>query len=113
MIAGRRDTGTPATLPQRHTASDRLQDFPTARSRELLARWAAEPSALLEWLDLGLAPVASVDTTDGLRMALDSGEIVHLRPSGNAPELRCYCEADRPDRAAALVRDVLDRLTTI
>ena len=103
----------PATLPQRHTASDRLQDFPTARSRELLARWAAEPPALLEWLDLGLAPVASVDTTDGLRMALDSGEIVHLRPSGNAPELRCYCEADRPDRAAALVRDVLDRLTTI
>lgn len=100
-------------LPSRHTASDRLQAFPTERSRTLLAEWAAQPDALIAWLGLDLGEVVSTDTTDGLRMALAGGEIVHLRPSGNAPELRCYCEADRPDRAAALVRGVLDRLTTI
>ncbi|HEX7622341.1 MAG TPA: hypothetical protein VF400_02140 [Anaeromyxobacteraceae bacterium] len=41
---------------------------------------------------------------DGLRVTLASGDIVHLRPSGNAPELRCYGEADSPERAAELVR---------
>ena len=37
---------------------------------------------------------ASLDRTDGLRMTLQDGRIVHLRPSGNAPELRMYVEAD-------------------
>jgi len=38
------------------------------------------------------------------------GEIVHLRPSGNAPECRCYAEADSPARAEALVAQHLARL---
>ena len=117
VLAAARRTGQPlsrlvAQLPRRHTASDRLQDIPTEHSRERLAAWAADPGELLDWLDLGLAPIASVDTTDGLRIALGDAEIVHLRPSGNAPELRCYCEADRPERAHALVRAVLDKLKT-
>ncbi|WP_369922687.1 hypothetical protein [Marinomonas polaris] len=37
--------------------------------------------------------VVSIDETDGLRMTLNSGDIIHLRPSGNAPELRCYVES--------------------
>ncbi|WP_425453675.1 hypothetical protein [Marinomonas pollencensis] len=36
--------------------------------------------------------VVAMDETDGLRMILNTGDIVHLRPSGNAPELRCYME---------------------
>jgi phosphomannomutase len=35
----------------------------------------------------------TIDETDGLRMTLADGRIVHLRPSGNAPELRFYAEA--------------------
>ncbi|MCF7994616.1 MAG: hypothetical protein K9L88_07235, partial [Chromatiaceae bacterium] len=31
-----------------------------------------------------------------------SGDILHLRPSGNAPELRAYTEADSPERARDL-----------
>ena len=46
---------------------------------------------------------AGIDFTDGVRMRFEGGDIVHLRPSGNAPELRVYAEADRPDRAAELV----------
>ena len=38
----------------------------------------------------------------GLRIGFDNGEIVHLRPSGNAPELRCYNEAETPQRAQEL-----------
>ena len=55
-------------------------------------------------------PVASLDETDGLRIAFDSGEILHLRPSGNAPELRCYTEASSPGRAAAMVCRSLELL---
>jgi phosphomannomutase len=44
----------------------------------------------------------SVDQTDGLRMSFNGGDIIHLRPSGNAPELRCYTEADTEERARAL-----------
>ena len=40
-----------------------------------------------------------MDRTDGLRMTLVDGRIVHLRPSGNAPELRFYAEADSLDAA--------------
>ena len=45
-----------------------------------------------------------MNQVDGLRVALASGDIVHLRPSGNAPELRCYGEAGTPERAAELCR---------
>ena len=43
-------------------------------------------------------------------MTLERNEIVHLRPSGNAPELRCYAEADSPSRAQYLVDETLRRL---
>ena len=43
-----------------------------------------------------------IDRTDGVRMTFDSDEVVHLRPSGNAPEFRCYNEAAAPDRAGEL-----------
>ena len=96
-------------LPNRHTASDRVKDVPTERSRALLAGWQEDLAAMER--ELGLAqPITKVDRTDGLRATLTNGEIVHLRPSGNAPELRCYAEADSPDRASALVETVLGRL---
>jgi phosphomannomutase len=52
-----------------------------------------------------------------LRITFDSGQIVHIRPSGNAPELRCYTEADTLDaavaantRAMAFIRTAVDAL---
>jgi Phosphomannomutase len=47
--------------------------------------------------------VVSIDETDGYRMEFDSGDIVHLRPSGNAPEFRCYVETESKDRSAELL----------
>jgi phosphomannomutase len=92
-----------AGLPSRHTASDRLKDFDTSRSRRLLAHLASEPGALAAFF-AELGQVAEVNQVDGLRVTLASGDIVHLRPSGNAPELRCYAEASTPARAAELTR---------
>lgn len=91
-----------ADLPPRHTASGRIQGIATLASQRLLAGLAA-PEALQAFFG-ELGQVKAVDRTDGLRVTLDSGEIVHLRPSGNAPELRCYAEADSPARAAELGR---------
>jgi phosphomannomutase len=56
--------------------------------------------------------VSSLDVVDGLRITFRSGEIVHLRPSGNAPELRCYTEADSEARAARLCRIALDAVAS-
>ena len=34
---------------------------------------------------------------------LDDGRIIHFRPSGNAPEMRCYVEAESSEAAEALL----------
>lgn len=97
-------------LPQRYTASDRLQDYPVANSRALLESLQAEPDTCRRLWGDALGEVAHRDTTDGLRLTFANGEIVHLRPSGNAPELRCYAEADSEGRAQALVEDTLGKI---
>ena len=56
------------------------------------------------------APSVWVDQTDGLRITFENDEVIHLRPSGNAPELRCYNEAASPERALLLNRECLSRL---
>ena len=88
-------------LPARFTASDRLKNFPTEISVGRIADLAREPASAADMLpELGV-PVAT-DETDGLRMTFANDEVVHLRPSGNAPELRCYTEADTAQRASQL-----------
>ncbi|MEY4891003.1 MAG: hypothetical protein RIQ75_2133, partial [Pseudomonadota bacterium] len=44
---------------------------------------------------------------DGVRMTFANGRIIHLRGSGNAPELRCYAEAENKALAEALSRQAL------
>lgn len=112
LLTAARARGVPLSqlardLPPRYTASDRLRDFPAADAAALLRRLAASADARAELLaDLCGAPV-TLDQTDGLRMTAANGEIVHLRPSGNAPELRCYAEAADPGRAEWLARSCL------
>jgi len=102
-----------AALPQRFTHSDRIKDFPTARSQAILAAGKADPQALLSQLGFDGAGVAGVDTTDGLRITLADGCIVHLRPSGNAPELRCYAEADSVAVAQRCVDQALKNIQAV
>jgi len=88
-------------LPARFTDSDRLQDFATAVSVRHIAALAADPQAIEQQFPW-LGEVSRIDQTDGLRITFANEEIVHLRPSGNAPELRCYTEADSAQRAREL-----------
>ncbi|MGR8935786.1 MAG: phosphomannomutase, partial [Gammaproteobacteria bacterium] len=108
--AGLKLSALPQRLPARYTASDRLQDFPGAASQALLQKLAASESAIQALFGSLCGSAATLDRTDGLRIGFKNGDIVHLRPSGNAPELRCYAEADTAERAARLVRECLARI---
>lgn len=103
---GRPLSALSADLPARFTASDRLAEFDSARSGPLLEALAGDAAARARLLG-GIGAVEDVDLTDGVRMTLEGGEIVHLRASGNAPELRCYAEAGGEARARALVAALL------
>lgn len=94
-------------LPPRYTASDRLQSFPSERSQQLLQQLASSKSALTDLLGTLCGEPREMNQTDGLRITFENGEIIHLRPSGNAPELRCYAEADNQERAAMLAATCL------
>jgi phosphomannomutase len=106
-VQGRPVSALAADLPRRFTHSDRIKEFPTELSRARLAALksgepAADRAAAEALLGAAFGPVESVDATDGVRIVFASGEIAHLRPSGNAPELRAYTEADSPERAAEM-----------
>ncbi|MGP9654008.1 phosphomannomutase [Halomonas sp. AOP35-4E-18] len=98
-----------ADLPARYTASDRLKDFATEKSHALLAEWQTSPELMQQTLGLQ-SRISAVNSIDGLRATLENGDIVHLRPSGNAPELRCYSESASQADAAALVKQSLAAL---
>ena len=98
-----------ATLPRRFTHSDRLQAFPVELCRRHLGELSTgdferDREAIDARFAADFGPVSALDTTDGLRMTFSSGEIAHLRPSGNAPELRAYTEADSAERAREMNR---------
>ena len=68
------------------------------------------PARLNDFL-AGLDEIATAqDLTDGLRITLHSGRILHMRPSGNAPEFRLYAEAASRAAAADLLARGLHRL---
>ena len=102
-----------SNLPHIYTASDRLQNFERSKSLALINAGLIDPKGLLLQCGLSDFDILSMDDTDGLRLKLDNGDVVHLRPSGNAPELRCYAESNSISRAADLVRTTLKSIRSI
>ena len=107
---GRKLSALPLRLPARFTASDRLQSFPTETSHRILADLSASPDAVAALLSGLCGKPEGLDQTDGLRICVAGDEIVHFRPSGNAPELRCYAESASQERAGFLVQECLRRM---
>lgn len=110
--AARSVSALAATLPQRFTFSDRLTPFPAAASQQLfealLAGDTAERLARQTRLFGSFAGAAShIDLTDGVRTRFAGGAVIHLRGSGNAPELRCYTEAGSESDAITLNHQAL------
>ncbi|CEO38475.1 Phosphomannomutase [Photobacterium kishitanii] len=100
-------------LPQRFTFSDRIQNFATEKSIAILAIAKQQPDIFLQQLELKNSKVEYIDETDGLRIILVCGDIIHFRPSGNAPELRCYAESNCNEQAQYLVKQALHKIIAI
>ncbi|KAF7775459.1 phosphomannomutase [Pseudoalteromonas citrea] len=92
-------------LPSCYTASDRLQNVLPMISKKLLIEAESNPVAFLDMLGVEVRQgiVVKTNTLDGLRMHFNNGECLHIRPSGNAPELRCYVESNSKQLAQNLL----------
>ncbi|MGO4852936.1 phosphomannomutase [Phaeovulum sp. W22_SRMD_FR3] len=93
-------------LPARVTAADRLTDIPTEASNAFLDALIHSPEKRAAFVAT-MGEEVAVDLTDGLRIYLDGKRVVHLRPSGNAPEFRVYAEADSTENARILLASAL------
>ena len=91
----------------RITATGRLQGIDPCLSKAFLQSVQEDPVEIQKLLGVPQSSVATIDQTDGLRMTMQSGQTVHLRLSGNAPEMRIYVEADKDVQAKQTLRDVL------
>lgn len=117
-----------ARLPRRFSKAGLIDGFPRERSLALVRRCSpAEPGVeevrfdgsvpagkeerMREELatcftpDLGFGNIVRVNSLDGVRVWFDNGDIAHIRPSGNAPQLRIYAVADTQARADEIVAE--------
>jgi len=90
-----------AALPLQVALADRLQDVPSDKSAAFLARLGSETGFAAALF--GAHGIAGMSSTDGLQFRTLSGDMVHFRASGNAPELRCYVEGSSPAIAQSLL----------
>lgn len=65
-----------------------------ATAQKLLAKFFTQ--------EMGFGTIVHVDNTDGIQVLFDNGDVAHVRPSGNADELRIYTVADTQVRADAI-----------
>ncbi len=96
-------------FPMAAALSNRVENFPTEKSKVLMAHLSESRVNLGDFL-APLGTLKSLIDLDGLRVTFEDGAIIHLRPSGNAPEFRCYVEAATQEKAASLLRHGLQLL---
>lgn len=77
--------------------SDRLQDIPQDASAAFLAV-LADRETQAQFFPAS-DPVMRMENIDGVKLFFASGNALHYRASGNAPELRCYVEAATQEQA--------------
>ncbi|MCR4290504.1 MAG: hypothetical protein NUV86_09630 [Candidatus Scalindua sp.] len=56
----------------------------------------------------GFTDIVSINFIDGIRIVFSNNDVVHLRPSGNAPEFRIYATADTQEAANQIVEKRYD-----
>ncbi|WP_037294312.1 phosphomannomutase [Roseobacter sp. CCS2] len=99
--------GVVAKQPARFTAADRLQDVDLKAAAAFLDQLRQDDDEKAAFLTALGGTCMAVDETDGVRMTLQDGRIVHLRPSGNAPEMRLYVEASSKKDAREMLETLL------
>ncbi|PJR90226.1 phosphomannomutase [Ochrobactrum sp. 695/2009] len=101
-----KETGKPlsdiaASFHFRTALSDRLQNVPQEKSLAFLSllKNEATRSALFQMDE----PIVRTEAIDGVKLFFHSGNAIHYRASGNAPELRCYVESSGESQAKTLL----------
>ena len=115
------------TLPKRYSKAGLIDNFPVEAAKAIVARFSppdpgvrevdfaggnAYPGLAARKRELerffpgseGFGPVSKVNFIDGVRIHFANGDVAHLRPSGNAPQMRIYSNSDSQARADAIVR---------
>lgn len=96
-------------LPQRFTFSDRIQNFPTEKSKIIIENAKNNPIELLRLIGFN-EEISDLNVIDGLRITLSNSNIIHLRSSGNSPEIRCYSEANDEETARGITEKTLSTI---
>lgn len=101
-------------IPPRFTQAGLIDDFPVTISKQIVSRYSEDNELLREELAQyfaahhGFGDIVQVDTLDGIRIYFSNNDIAHMRPSGNAPQLRIYSVADTQERADTIVKIALE-----
>ncbi|WP_081159226.1 phosphomannomutase [Ensifer aridi] len=94
-----------------YATAGRLENFPIESSRKLMSYLQARVENVSCFL-ASVGAVESLSSADGLRIVLRDERIIHFRPSGNAPEMRCYVEAENEAAAEQLLSAGLTQILT-
>ena len=62
---------------------------------------------------LGYTTISSINFIDGVRISFSGGDVVHLRPSSNAPEFRFYVTTNTQERTDKIIADCFVVIPTI
>jgi phosphomannomutase len=78
---------------------------PVALAQPASADWQERKTMLTRFftIALGFDDIARINVLDGVRVYFRNGDVAHVRPSGNAPQLRIYANSDSQTRADQIV----------
>jgi phosphomannomutase len=108
-----------AALPKRFSKSGLLKNFPREAGLAIVQRLTPSQQDADDDQHARIATslarvftrarcftsVARLDYTDGVRIIFSNNDVAHIRPSGNADELRIYAAADTQSRADTIVAE--------
>jgi phosphomannomutase len=83
----------------------RAGGIPTPLAAGVTEDWQQRRATLSRFFTaaLGFDDIVRINVLDGVRIYFNNGDVAHIRPSGNAPQLRIYANSDSQARADEIV----------
>jgi phosphomannomutase len=79
--------------------------MPTPIVEPVTTDWRQRKATLTRFFTpaLGFGNIVRINVLDGVRVYFHNGDVAHVRPSGNAPQMRIYANSDSQARADQIV----------